>query len=149
MGDPRFAKQVSVFLENRMGRLSEVCSIMGRARVNLRAFCTADTAEFGILRMIVSEPDKAVAALRANHYAVQEVDVLAIQIDDRPGQLARALGVLAGDGINVEYLYAFVTPFEGQAVVIFRVNDEAKERAWDVLTTEGLTTLAPERVYAI
>ncbi|MBD3174443.1 MAG: acetolactate synthase [Armatimonadia bacterium] len=144
-----FTKQVSVFLENRMGRLAEVCTLLGTSNINLRAFSTADTSEFGILRMIVNDPDRAAAILGKSDYAVQEVDVLAIQVDDRPGNLAKALEVLAVDGINVEYLYAFVTPLEGQAVVILRVADDLKERAVDLLASEGLTLLPPDRVYAI
>lgn len=149
MGDRRLAKQVSVFLENRLGRLSEVCGILGEADVNLRAFCTADTSEFGILRMIVDDPERAIRTLTEHHYAVQEVDVLALQIEDRPGRLASALGALAADGINVEYLYAFVTPVEGEAVVILRVADEVKEKAWETLSTQGFRTLPPERLYAM
>ena len=121
MGDPRFAKQVSVFLENRMGRLSEVCSIMGRARVNLRAFCTADTTEFGILRMIVSDIDLAAETLKKNGYKVKVIDVICLVTPDVPGALNEKLKLLAEERVDVIYMYGYSNG--GKARLILKTSN--------------------------
>ena len=100
----RCAKQVSVFLENKPGRLTDVCRVLGDAGVNIRAFCVAEASEFGILRLIADKPGVAAETLAAKGYAVTEHEVLAVQLQDRPGDLARALTALSGAGINVEHL---------------------------------------------
>ncbi len=142
-------KQVSVFLENKAGRLAEVCELLGRAGLNLRAFCTADTAEFGILRLIVNDPDRAQEVLQAEGFTAREIGVLAVRLDDRPGALGALLSALGAENINVEYLYAFVTPVDGQAVVILRVLDEVVEHAAEVAEMKGLSILPPERLYEL
>lgn len=149
MGRALCTKQVSVFLENKAGRLAEVCVLLGHAGLNLRAFCTADTAEFGILRIIVSAPDRAREVLEAEGFTVREIGVLAVQLADRPGALGDLLTAFGAEGINVEYLYAFVTPVDGQAVVILRVLDELVDRAAAIVEGKGLSILPPERVYEL
>jgi hypothetical protein len=149
MGRALCTKQVSVFLENKAGRLAEVCVLLGRAGLNLRAFCTADTAEFGILRIIASDPDRAREVLEAEGFTVREIGVLAVQLADHPGALGELLTAFGAEGINVEYLYAFVTPVDGLAVVILRVLDEVVDRAATIVEGKGLSILPPERVYEL
>ncbi|MCD6351797.1 MAG: ACT domain-containing protein, partial [Armatimonadetes bacterium] len=88
------AKQVSIFLENKAGRLADVCTLLGQEGINIRAFCIADTSDFGILRLIVNDPDRAAEALRQAGHAVSETDVLVAQLEDRPGGLAAVLEAL-------------------------------------------------------
>jgi hypothetical protein len=142
-------KQVSIFLENKTGRLADVCDLLGREGMNIRALCIADTSDFGILRLIVNDPDRATELLRAAGHSVGETDVLAVQIDDRPGGLAAVLNVLRPANVNVEYMYAFVTPLEGKAVVIFRVVDEMMQQTADILDAQGIAIVPAETIYSI
>lgn len=116
-------KQVSVFLENKEGRLYELCRTLGDAGVNMRALCVAETADYGVVRLIADKPERAVEALREAGFTVAETDVLAVEIPDRPGGLADVLAVLADAGINVEYLYCFVEPRGDRAIDVMRVED--------------------------
>ena len=142
-------KQVSIFLENKAGRLADVCSLLGRFGVNIRAFCTADTSDFGILRLIVNDPALAVKTLRDHGYAVSETDVRVVQVRDEPGGLANVLLALRDAKINIEYMYAFLTPLEGEAVVIFRVIDQMTEQTVEALGRAGISIVDPARVYAL
>ena len=101
------AKQVSVFLENKSGRLNEVTKILGDAGINISAFTIADTSDFGVLRMIVPDPEKAVEMLKANFFSVQTTRVVLMTIPNKPGTLSKALQVLSDENIFIEYLYAF------------------------------------------
>lgn len=142
-------KQVSIFLENKAGRLADVCELLGREHLNIRALSIADTSEFGILRLIMSDPDRAVQLLREAGYSVGETEVLAVQIDDQAGGLAHVLDVLRPRNINVEYMYAFVVPLEGKAVVIFRVVDEMLADTAELLSEEGVRIVPAKTIYAL
>ena len=111
-------KQLSVFIENKAGRVSEVTGILGTHDVNIRGFSVADTADYGILRLIVDKPEEAVAALKAEGFTVRETDVICVYLDDVPGSLARVLSMVAGAGVNVEYLYSLVSTY-----VVLNVSD--------------------------
>ncbi len=100
-------KQLSVFLENKTGRLNEVTQILGNAGINMSAFSVADTSEFGILRMIVSEPEKALSILKDADFSVRLTDVICLNSPNEPGALARALNILSGENVFIEYLYAY------------------------------------------
>lgn len=100
-------KQLSVFLENKTGRLNEVTQILGNAGINMSAFSVADTSEFGILRMIVSEPEKALTILKEAEFSVRLTDVICLNSPNEPGALARALDILSGENVFIEYLYAY------------------------------------------
>ncbi len=100
-------KQLSVFLENKSGRLNEVTSLLGEAQVNISAFHIADTSEFGILRMIVSDPEKALSSLKKANFSVSLTDVVCLNTPNQPGALAKALNILADEGVFIEYLYAY------------------------------------------
>jgi hypothetical protein len=140
-------EQISVFLENKSGRLSEVTRILGSGGINLRALTLADTTDFGILRLIVNDNRRAVDLLKAGGFTVGTTEVVAVEIPDRPSGLADILDVLGAAGLNVEYMYAFVEPCGGRAVVIFRFDDA--EKAIATLQKAGVSILPGEKVYAL
>ena len=125
--------QISIFIENKLGTLAEVTGIMGEAGIDLRALSLADTAEFGVLRVIVDDPYKALELLKAAGFVASVTQTLAVPITDSPGGLARVLRVLADANISVEYSYAFITRKEGNAYVILRVadNEQAQKALWE------------------
>ena len=116
-------RQISIFMENRSGRLASVLREVGRAGVNIRALSLADTSDFGILRLIVDNVDVCVKALRDTGHTVSTTEVLAVEVPDQPGGLASILDVLAGANLNVEYMYAFVSRATEKALVVFRFED--------------------------
>lgn len=140
-------KQISIFLENKAGRLQDALSVLAREKINIRALAIADTTEFGILRIIVSDPDRAVALLNANHFTVRQTEVIAIGVSDQPGGLSSALDILRKANINVEYLYAFVKQSAEKAVVILRVEDVEAGRK--ILEANQVTVLSAEEIYAM
>lgn len=140
-------KQTSVFLENKKGRLWKALSILREADVNIRALSIADTSEFGILRMIVPDPDKAKEVLEENQFVVKTNEVIGVEIPDVPGGLDGVLGILNQVDINVEYLYAFVEKREGHAIVVLRTEDiDAGAKA---LKDAGANLLSAEDVYDV
>jgi hypothetical protein len=140
-------EQISVFLENKSGRLSEVTTILAEAEVNIRALALADTSDFGVLRLIVNDNDKAVAALKNSGFTVGKTEVVAVEVEDRPGGLNSILEILKGNEINVEYMYAYVRHTGQNAVMIFRFDNVAS--AITVLKTKGITVLDGDRLYAM
>jgi hypothetical protein len=140
-------EQISVFMENRPGSLADITGVLARADINIRALSLADTADFGILRLVVNQPDKARQALKDNGFTVGTTTVLALEIPDRPGGLSRILQILATAEINVEYMYAFVQKSGENAVVIFRFDEP--NRAALALQEAGVRVLAGEEVYAM
>ncbi|GAB1451699.1 amino acid-binding protein [Draconibacterium sp.] len=118
-------KQVSVFLENKSGRLSEVTQILGDAKLNMSAFTIADTSDFGILRLIVSDPDRAKYLLKKNNFAVQITEVILVKSPNRPGGLAKMLNILNAENVFIEYMYAFSNS-EDTAVIVLRPTDLQK-----------------------
>ena len=140
-------EQISVFLENRSGRLAEVTKTLREQSIDIRALHIADTAEYGILRMIVDDPVKALATLSAAGFAVSSTAVIALAVEDRPGTLDDALETLSAAGIGVEYLYAFVGRASSEAVVVVRV--ENPEAAVSALTEASIRVLSAREVYGI
>ena len=116
-------KQISVFVENKPGRLSTVTRCLADANVNIRAVCMADTTDFGIFRLIVSDCEAAITALKNAGITCSVTEVIAIGVNDVPGAFADAVQLLADAGLSVEYTYAFVTPENGKAYVILHVTD--------------------------
>ena len=136
------AKQLSIFLENKSGRLTEVTEVLAKEGVNLSALCIAENADFGILRGIVSEPDKA---YKDNHFAVNVTDVVGISCPNIPGSLAKVLRCLSDEGVFIEYMYSFAN---GQtANVIIRPND--MENCIRVLTEKKVDLLAASDLYKL
>lgn len=140
-------KQISVFLENRAGRLNDVVKVVGNAGVNIRALSLADTSDFGILRLIVNDVDTCVAALRGAGHTVLLTDVLAVEIPDNPGGLSSVLDVAAKAEINVEYMYAFVERASEKAVVILRF--ENPDAAGVAFKAAGVSVLPAATVYSL
>jgi hypothetical protein len=140
-------EQISVFLENKAGRLAEVTRVLGEAGVNIRALSLADTTDFGILRLIVDKYEVAREVLKSKGFTVGKTEVVAIEVPDRPGGLASVLATLARAGINVEYMYAFVQHSGKNAVIIFRFDN--LEDAINLLQKEGIHIYRGEEVYKL
>jgi len=140
-------KQISVFIENRSGRLKELTTVLGDNGINIRALSLADTSDYGILRLIVDKPDKALAVLKKANFTLAETDVIAVEVPDKPGGLSDVLGYLTSEGINVEYMYAFVEKSSSNAVLIFRIEDI--DRAVTTLKKNRVTILDNEQVTRI
>ena len=140
-------KQISVFLENKAGRLADVTRVLGSNKIDISALSIADTTHFGILRLIVSDPDTAETILRDAGFTVNSSPVLAIAIEDTAGSLSTALDALNEKQIGVDYIYAFVGKTQTKALVIFRVEDIPAATA--VLTAAGITVLKDEEVYSL
>lgn len=137
-------EQISIFLENKSGRLAEVTDVLAKNGINLRALSLADTADFGIFRLIVDDPQKAQKVLKENGFTIAKNEVVSVVLPDRPGALAGILQTLQGRNINVEYMYAFVQKSEGNAVLIFRFDEI--EKAIDALMSAGIRILSGEEV---
>jgi hypothetical protein len=137
--------QLSVFVENEPGKLAAVTKVIGDAGIDLRAMSIADTRDFGILRIIVSDPYGAIKSLKDAGYVVSDTKVIAVEIDDRPGGLSEVLSHLAGAGISVEYLYAFVSQKAGHACVIMRVEDN--DAAVAALDAGGVRTVGEDELF--
>jgi hypothetical protein len=140
-------KQVSVFLENKSGRLFEVCRRLAEAEVNIRALSIAETADYGVLRLIVSDPAKAMQVMTENAITVSETEVIAVEVPDEPGGLAGVLAPLYDANVNIEYLYCFVEKSGESAIVVFRV--EQLDEAIRALQGGGYTVMREEDVYRI
>jgi len=140
-------EQISIFLENKSGRLAEVTRVLAAGGINIRALSLADTADFGILRLIVDRTDEAKGILKEGGFTVGKTEVVALEVPDRPGGLARILRILEEAAINVEYMYAFVQRSGDNAIIIFRFDET--DRAIGVLTGAGVRVLRGEEVYAL
>lgn len=138
-------EQISIFIENKSGRLAEVTRVLGEAGVNIRALSLADTSDFGILRLIVNKTDEAKAVLKSKGFTVNKTDVVAVEVPDRPLGLNSILEILDQGKVNVEYMYAFVERCGENAVIIFRFDNT--DEAIQVLTQGGITILTGERIY--
>lgn len=138
-------EQISIFLENKAGRLAEVTAILSEAGVNIRALSVADTSDFGVLRLIVDNNEKAEKVLKDNGFSVGKTNVVAVEVEDRPGGLHRILEILNGAGLNVEYMYSLVTRRNGNAVMVFRFDNT--DEAIKLLTEKGLTVINGSKVH--
>lgn len=116
-------KQLSIFVENKQGALVKITETLANNNINIRALSIADTEDFGILRLIVTDNDLAIKALSAEGYLIKTTDVVGVKIGDAPGKLSKALGILDEEKINMEYLYAFMSRTEKHAYVVLRVKD--------------------------
>jgi hypothetical protein len=118
--------QISIFLENKKGRLFEVCSLLGKHSINIRALTIAESEGFGVMRVVVDKPQDAMKVLKENSLAAKLTDIIAVEVDDRPGGLANILRVFNENDINVEYMYGFVEKFSDKALMVFRVEETDK-----------------------
>lgn len=139
-------KQISVFLENKSGRLVRIAQVLGEAKINIRGLSIADTSDFGILRMIVDQPDKAIAELKDKGIMATVTEVIAIEVPDNPGGLAEVLGFMNNAGINIEYLYSFIEKPTNNALIMMRV--ERIDDALEVLKEHNVPIVTGERIYS-
>ena len=137
-------RQISIFLENKPGQLSAICQALADADVNIATLSLADTADFGIVRMIVDDHDKAREALTSKGYVVNIAQVVAVCVPDRPGGMADVMQTLDKAGVNIEYSYAFAFHKGEKAVLVFRFTDNAK--AEEALKASGYITLTEKEV---
>jgi hypothetical protein len=140
-------EQLAVFLENKSGRLAAITKVLSDNGINIRALAVADTADFGILRIIVDQTDKAKQVLKDAGFTVGLTNVVAVEVADKPGGLSGVLAVLNQVEINVEYMYAFVEKSSQNAVIIFRFDDA--DSAIEVLKNAGIRILSGDEVRAI
>jgi len=140
-------EQISVFLENKAGRLEEVTSILAEANINIRALSLADTSDFGILRLIVNDNNKAKEELKKAGFAVAKTEVVAVEVSDQPGGLHHILRILKKANVNVEYMYAFVQQNGAHAVLIFRFDNLGE--ALMILKDNDVRVIKGETLYAM
>ncbi|WP_020676242.1 ACT domain-containing protein [Geopsychrobacter electrodiphilus] len=140
-------EQISIFIENKSGRLAEVAEILANAGINIRALSLADTSDFGILRLIVDNPVKALEMLRDNSFTVSKTEVVGIEVPNQPGGLALILSILDKSQINVEYMYAFGERPGGNAIIIFRFDNI--DEAISVLKNNGILVIACDVISGI
>lgn len=140
-------KQISVFVENKKGRLSFVTGLLADNKVNIRALSIADTTDYGILRLIVDNPEKVVDILKKNDVTASLTEVVAIGVEDKPGALAKAMNILYAANVGVEYIYAFIGKNNNDAIVIVRVDDNQK--AIEAFDGSEVKLLEAQEVYKI
>lgn len=139
-----FVRQISVFVQNRSGAITEVLQVLSAAKINIRAFSIADTTDFGVLRMILSDPERAQTVLREHGIAARVNNVLAVRMTDAPGALYAIMTLLSANEISVEYAYAFAAKVDGEAFVIVRTNE--KDRAEKIFEEHQYSLLSEEDV---
>ncbi len=140
-------KQISVFVENARGKLSRVTEVLAENGINIRALSIADTTDFGILRLIVQDPEKAVTVLKANDITVKSTDVIVVEIEDKPSGLNKALVLMRDANVAVEYMYAFVSKNADKAYVILKTDDADKAVA--ALSAGGVNVIPAKDVYEL
>ena len=131
-----FIKQVSVFVENEAGKLAEITRVLADANIDLKASCIAESVDFGILRCIVEDPEATVALLKSKGYAANVTDVVAVELEDRPGGFADVLEILAKEEINVGYVYSTIHSKKGSAMIVLKVAEPGK--VIDILGANGI-----------
>ncbi|MBS3957009.1 MAG: amino acid-binding protein [Clostridiales bacterium] len=132
-------RQLSVFIENKAGRVSEVTALLGSADINIRGFAVSDTADYGILRLVVDKPDEAATLLKQAGFTVKASDVICIDLPDQPGGLAGVLKIVADAGVNIEYVYSLVATY-----VVLNVADV--ERAMRLLSDKPVRLVGQEEI---
>lgn len=138
-----YIRQVSIFLENRYGRMREVSQALSEEGINMVAFCMADTSDYGLLRTVVSEPERAVEVLKEKGFSAVTTEVLAVKLERKVGELERFLEILSDSAINVEYIYIVNTPV---ASLVFKPSDLKK--AAEAITAAGIC-LVGEEIYSV
>lgn len=137
-------KQISIFLENKRGRLAQVTGILEKNNIDISAISIADTTNFGVARMIVNQPEHAIQVIRDAGFTVNTADVLAVEVSDSPGGLHRVLEILNENRIDIEYLYSFVRRPSQSALILFRV--EQIEKTLEILKSQGINVLSSQEV---
>ena len=138
-------KQLSIFLENKKGRFTEVTSLLGEAGINMTAFTVSENSDFGILRLIVSDPEAAKNVLKEHRYAVNITDVICIQMPDSPGALAKVMDIIANAGISIEYMYAF----SSGKIAVGIIRPDNLEKTVKVLSENKVELLASNELFSL
>jgi hypothetical protein len=139
--------QISIFLENRKGRLYDVCSLLGGSDVNIRALTIAETESFGVLRIVVDKSDLAIQLLRDNHFVANFTEVVAIEVPDKPGGLASILKIFSDNDVNIEYMYGFVEKFSDKALLVMRFEDT--DFAQQILAKHNIHVVAEKDIQGL
>ena len=139
-------KQISLFMENKPGRLAAACKILRDAKINIVTLSLADTQQFGIVRLIVEDWERAKAALEEAHFAVNVHDVIAASVRDEPGGMAELLDIVEAAGVNIEYMYAFAARHGEEAILVFRFDD--LDKAEKALTAAGRDVISPLELFS-
>ena len=140
-------KQLSIFLQNRMGSLSKPLEVISNANVNIKAMCMADTSEFGILRLVVDNPLKGKEALEENNFLVKITDIIGVEMDDTPGGLTTVLNIIKEHEIDLEYLYAFTHEKAGKAILL--LHSDELNKLIDVLKDNDIPLVPAKEVYSL
>ncbi len=140
-------KQLSIFVENRTGKLVECMQVLANAGVDIRALSIADTQDFGILRLIVNDSNKALEALKNDGFVVKVNEVVGISIDDSSGSLCKVVDLLSSNGVNIEYMYAFITVLKQNVYIVLRVEDN--DACAKLLTENGIQLIDESDVQGI
>ena len=138
-------KQLSIFLQNRMGSLSKPLEVLSENDINIRAMCMADTSEFGILRLVVDNPEKGKEALEENNFLVKMTEIIGVEMNDAPGGLTSVLKIIKDNNIDLEYLYAFTHDKADKAILLLHTDDI--DSLIDVLSENNVTLTSAEEVY--
>ena len=144
-GDNMKIKQLSIFLQNRMGSLSKPLEVLSENDINIRAMCMADTSEFGILRLVVDNPIKGKEVLEENNFLVKITEIIGVEMNDTPGGLTSVLNVIKENNIDLEYLYAFTHDKADKAILLLHTDDI--DNLINVLTEKDITITPAEEVY--
>ncbi|MDR3085545.1 MAG: hypothetical protein LBU47_04430 [Christensenellaceae bacterium] len=139
-----FIQQLSVYIENHQGRLADFCALLGGGGIDLSALSIADTSNFGLIRAIVSDNDKALSLLQQNGFAASLTPVLAVSVADAPSGLANVLQILREGGFSIEYLYSFMRRINHEAIILFRIDKP--EEAAGLLLKKGIRLLSQEEI---
>lgn len=140
-------EQISIFLENKPGKLAELIELLRKNDINMRALSLAETADYGIARIIADNPEKTAAVLKEAEYVYSATPVIAVAIPDEPGSLYKVLGVFKDGEINIEYTYAFITRKPGFAYIVFRIDDEKTDKAVELLKNNGIEIVTNKDLY--
>jgi hypothetical protein len=138
-------KQLSIFLQNKMGSLAKPLEVLTVADVNIRAMCMADTSEFGILRLVVDNPEKGKEALEQNNFLVKMTEIIGVEMNDAPGGLTSVLKIIRDNNIDLEYLYAFTHDKADKAILLLHSSDI--DKLIEVLENNNITIVKSEEVY--
>ena len=138
-------KQLSIFLQNRMGSLAKPLEVLTVADVNIRAMCMADTSEFGILRLVVDNPEKGKEALEQNNFLVKMTEIIGVEMNDSPGGLTSVLNTIKENDIDLEYLYAFTHEKKDKAILLLHTDDI--DGLINILNKNNITIVPSEEVY--
>lgn len=140
-------KQLSIFVENQPGRLAAVAKALGEAGINIMAMTIAETREFGVVRMIVGDPEKGMQVLKDAGFTVTTTNILAIEVKNKPGALGKVLDAFVDNGLNIEYMYAFVARKEDAAILVFRFD--STDKAIEALSGTDVAVLTNEEVVSL